>query len=238
MTHPDHRLPLVLVPGHMGTALSWHYQREALKSEREIIVPDRHYALPSIQEMAREIAATLPPRFDLAGWSMGGYIVLELYPLVRERVGRLILISTSARPEHEEAKARRAELLESVAADGLAVVWRRQFQRFVVDPSRLYEGFKERVIQDSVRLGEEVLRSQIKAISARRDTRGELGRIGCKTLVIGGREDVIIPVECAQEIADAVPHAALHVLDDVGHCLPWERPNLVNAIMHQFLSDA
>src|SRR6185312_4811229 len=64
--------PLVLIPGAMATAVAWRYQISAFRSTREVIVPDQHFALETIQAMAQDIAPRLPPFFDLVGWSMGG----------------------------------------------------------------------------------------------------------------------------------------------------------------------
>lgn len=50
--------------------------------------------------IARRILAEMLLRFALAGHSMGGYIILEMFRQAPERVARLALLNTSARPEN------------------------------------------------------------------------------------------------------------------------------------------
>jgi pimeloyl-ACP methyl ester carboxylesterase len=47
--------------------------------------------------IAQRILAAAPPRFALAGLSMGGYIALEIMRQAPERVAKLALLDTPAR---------------------------------------------------------------------------------------------------------------------------------------------
>ena len=59
--------------------------------------------------IARRILAEAPPRFALAGLSMGGYIALEMMRQAPERVAKLALLDTGARADTPEATAKRAQ---------------------------------------------------------------------------------------------------------------------------------
>src|SRR4051812_20905811 len=59
-------------------------------------------AIASMEAIARVVGA--PERFALAGLSMGGYAALAVMRLAPERVTRLALLDTSARPDTEEAR--------------------------------------------------------------------------------------------------------------------------------------
>ncbi len=54
--------------------------------------------------IARRILAEAPPRFALAGHSMGGYIAFEIMRQAPERVAKLALMNTQARPDTPEAE--------------------------------------------------------------------------------------------------------------------------------------
>ena len=231
----DHNLPLVLIPGFMGTALSWRYQMAFFRTHRQVIVPNQHYALTRISDMAHVVAATLPQCFDLVGWSMGGYIAFELYSIVATRIRRFILISTTARPETPMARAGRGELLRNIERDGIRAVYTREINRELTEPGRVDTAFKDALVTDIVTLGDQILRNQIDALVTRADSRSMLGQIDCDVLVLGGRKDLITPVECLEELAALMPRAALTILDDVGHCSPWEMPDDVNRLVEAFL---
>lgn len=232
---PQRSLPLVLIPGAMSSAVAWRYQIAEFASDREVLVPDRHFELHTIQAMAHDIAPRLPPLFDLAGWSMGGYVVFELYPLVRDRVRKLTLICTSARAESSEARERRADLLRVVEAHGIRSAYECQINTNLVAPLRLDPAFREEVVTETARLGERALRSQMGAMTARRDSRGSLRQISADTLVIGARHDIVTPAECSLEMASLLPCATLHIVESAGHCAPWEASEEINGVMRRFL---
>ena len=50
----------------------------------------------------------------------------------------------------------------------------------------------------------------------------ELKKIGCPTLVIGGKDDIFTPRWMAEEIAERIPGCDLHLYDNAGHAFHWE----------------
>ena len=86
----------------------------------------------SIGGIAERLLADAPPRFALAGISMGGYVTLEVMRQAPERVRGLALISTSARsdtPEQEASRRQQIDLTHAGKFDDLVeaafpVAWR------------------------------------------------------------------------------------------------------------------
>lgn len=69
--------------------------------------------------------ADAPDRFALAGVSMGGMVALEIMRIAPERVTRLALIGTNARPDTpEQAERRRATNAAMLQADDRAALAR------------------------------------------------------------------------------------------------------------------
>src|SRR5882724_255397 len=225
---------LVLIPGFMSTASAWHFQIDAFGRNRKIVIPDQHYSLTSIRDMATQIVERLPPSVDLVGWSMGGYIAIELYLLVRERVRKLVLIGTSARPENAKTLAGRAELLKSVESTGLRAAFMNQINLNLYDPARVDSAFIDSITHEIARLGEETLRNQLAALVSRRDVRPSLRQVACEALIVVGKHDAVAPPECSRELASLLPHASLAVVSEAGHCAPWERPKAVNSLLQAF----
>src|SRR3546814_4027429 len=62
--------------------------------------------------MAETVLAAMPPRFALAGLSMGGYVALEIMARAPERVTRLALLDTRFQTDSAEAAGRRRGLIE------------------------------------------------------------------------------------------------------------------------------
>lgn len=229
-------LPLVLIPGRMSTHVSWRYQIDGLGGERPIMLPGGHYDLSSIRDMAHSIARCLPERFDLAAWSMGGYILFELFPLIRHRINRLILVATSARPEDEATRAGRLRLLAETSQRGLAAVQRESLELVVENFTALETPFIDALHRSALQLGPDIQERQTWAIIGRRDNRDMLGSIDVETLMIVGENDRITPPDCAQEIARTIPSCQLRILPRTGHCPPYERPDEVNQLFRSFLN--
>ncbi len=55
------------------------------------------------------------------------------------------------------------------------------------------------------------------------------------TLVVAGRLDSTVGYAAAADLIDHYPHASLAVLDDAGHALPHEQPDLLRALIADWL---
>src|SRR5450631_3128727 len=99
-------LPLVLVPGLLCSARLYAAQVAALWPFGQVAVAD-HRRDADMAAIAARILANAPPRFALAGLSMGGYIAFAMMRLAPERIVKLALLDTSARPDTADSKAGR-----------------------------------------------------------------------------------------------------------------------------------
>lgn len=228
------RVPLVLVPGLVCDEDLFAPQVTALEGDHDVVVPDvRPHA--TIAEMATAVLAKAPERFALGGLSMGGYVVLEVLRQAPQRVERVALMDTSARPESAEQTARRQALLAAVAEHGfekaMLGLWPTE-----VAPSRVEDlALRERFLGMCRRAGADVLDRQVQAIVARDDSRPGLAEIDLPTLILCGRQDAVTPLDGHEEMARLVPHAQLVVLEDCGHLSTWEQPERVTAALRTWL---
>jgi proline iminopeptidase len=63
-----------------------------------------------------------------------------------------------------------------------------------------------------------------------------LDRIAVPTLVIAGREDFVFPPECQRELAAAIPHATLHLVEHAGHNPHEEQTQEVLRTIRKFIT--
>jgi 3-oxoadipate enol-lactonase len=75
---------------------------------------------------------------------------------------------------------------------------------------------------------------QMKA-NVTHDVRGQLNQITVPTLILVGKQDELTPPRMAKELKAEMPHAKLLVLEQGGHGLYWEVPNLFNKAVLDFL---
>ena len=69
---------LVLIPGLVCDEQVWQHQAEFLGDIADIIIPPVDKS-QTMFGLAEEVLATSPETFAVAGFSMGGYIAMEMY---------------------------------------------------------------------------------------------------------------------------------------------------------------
>jgi pimeloyl-ACP methyl ester carboxylesterase len=227
-------LPVVLIPGLLLTPQLYAPQLEALWADAPVLLAN-HTRADSMTELAGGILAQAPPRFALVGLSMGGYIAFEILRQAPERVARLALLDTAARPDTPDITAGRRTNMQLAQSGRLAEVVDGLIPR-LVHPSRVTDAPLLEVIR---RMGAQVgvagyLRQQA-AIIARPDSRPMLTDIRCPTLVLVGDADQLTPPERAQEIAAGVRGAELVIVPECGHLSTLERPELVTRALRSWL---
>ena len=102
---------LLLVPGLLCDPYLWSHQVDHLAEIAEVSVADITGG-ETMEELALEVLEHAPDRFALAGLSMGGYVANEIMRQAPDRVERLALLDTSGRPDTDEQKERRGQLIE------------------------------------------------------------------------------------------------------------------------------
>ena len=222
-----------MIPGLGSDAAVWRRTVVALGGEVHCLIGDTlsDGALPS---MARRILDQAPERFALAGVSMGGMVAMEVIRIAPERVTRLALIDTNARPDTISRKAGRyvANLFVGATGD-----FRRLAERSVaslVHPSAPQD-IRVELADMSVRVGAATYIRQNRAVSARGDLRPVLAGVAVPTAVIVGREDRLTPVALSQEIHSLTPGSTLHVIPDCGHLPPIEKPEVLAGLLSELL---
>ena len=88
---------IVLIPGALATPTLWYNQENHFNGKMNFHHVDVKNSY-SISDMAARFAQKSPDKFTLMGFSMGGYIALELFRYIPHKIDKLILINSSAKP--------------------------------------------------------------------------------------------------------------------------------------------
>lgn len=228
-------LPLVLVPGLLCSARLYGPQVAALWPFGPVQVADHRWD-DEVGAVARRILAEAPPCFALAGLSYGGYIAFEMVRQAPERIVRLALLDTSARPDTPEQTEGRRKLMAMAEASGLNRVSDLLLPRFL-HRNHLGDATLRGIVGAmATETGTPAFLRQQKAIMTRPDSRPTLATIKCPTLVLVGDGDELTPPALAQEIAAGIPGARLVVVPDCGHLSTIEKPEAVNAALADWLT--
>jgi pimeloyl-ACP methyl ester carboxylesterase len=228
-------LPTVLIPGLYATPRLYFAQLPALWRFGPVTVAD-HTRSGDLDTIARQILADAPPRFALAGLSMGGYLALSILRQAPERVERLALLDTAAIPDPEPTKELRRAAIALLEQERYEELVEQSFPN-LVHPSRVEDHGLRAVMLEMLRgTGAQAAIRQQTAIIDRPDARPDLGAIAVPTLVLVGDADRLTPPERAVELADGIPGARLVTVAECGHLSALERPDAVTDALVEWLA--
>lgn len=190
----------------------------------------------SFTDLAKDILAHAPPRFALAGLSMGGIAAMEIVRQASGRVSRLALMDTNPLAERADRAAERDAQIERVRAGGLRSVMRDEMK-----PNYLSDGPNTGRILDicmamAEALGEDVFADQSRALRERRDQRDTLRAVAVPTLILCGEDDSLCPLERHEMMRDLVPGARLAIIRAAGHLPVLEQPDRTNEVLREWLN--
>jgi pimeloyl-ACP methyl ester carboxylesterase len=236
-------IALVLIPGLMCDGAVWEPLLPALRPVAACQVVD-HGGASSITRMAKQVLAAAPPRFAVAGHSMGGRVALEVLRLAPARVLLLALMDTgykarSGGPAGEEEARKRQDLLAIARSQGVRAMASRWAQGMVA-PARLNDtALVEAIVSMFERKTADIFECQIQALLARPDATPVLASASMPTLVLCGREDSWAPLSQHEEIAAQLPgKVLLRVVENAGHMSTMEQPEAVAQAMLDWLGQA
>jgi pimeloyl-ACP methyl ester carboxylesterase len=230
----DNSMPILLVPGLVSSPRIYAPVVPALWRFGPVTVAN-HIRDDNMALIARRILAEAPPRFALAGHSMGGYIAFEIMRQAPERVAKLALINTQARSDTPEATDRRRGMIARATGGEYRAVLDELFPGFV-HPSRRDDASLRQLVYDmGDDVGPEAFVRQQMAVISRPDSRPILAAIKCPTLVLSGDEDNIIPNSLSVEMANNIHNAKLVILPNCGHLPQPEQPQATADVLVEWL---
>ncbi len=242
---------LCLIHGAGGNALSWIRQLEGLAGAARVIAID----LPGHGQSGGAPTRPTPPawvparvpgssidgyatavgafveraglgRVVLGGHSMGGAISQTLALARPDLIDGLILLGTGARLRVLPVAFER---LRADYAEGCAFL-----NSFAFSPGAA-EGLREGARVSMLMNRPEVTIGDFTACNSF-DLMDRIGGIKAPTLVICGLDDQLTPPKYSEFLAQRIPQARLTLVEQAGHYVHLEQPEIVNAQIRQFLA--
>lgn len=227
---PADRPCVVLLPGLLCDEAVWREQCAAL-AFADCVIPS-YGETDSLVGMAQGVLQTLPPRFSLAGHSMGGRVALEIARLVPGRVERLALLDSGISPAAqgeagERERDKRLALLAIAEAKGMRAMG-QQWASGMVHADRLGTPLFEEILDMIGRRTPAEFAAQIRALLGRPDATEVLADLSCPTLLVCGRQDAWSPLARHERMQQVNPGARLVVIEHSGHMSTMEQPAAVS----------
>ena len=193
-------------------------------------LPENHTTRDMARDQAQAMEALGIDKADVVGVSMGGMIAQHLAADYPEKVGKLVLVVTAARPNG---------LLEE-SVDEWMTQARRGDHTALMDSNlrRIYsEGYyrkNQKLIPIIGRLTRPASyeRFFLQAQACRSHNAWEsLSRITAPTFVMGGAQDKCLGGEASRELASRIPGAELKLYEQWGHGLYEEAEDFQDTVL-------
>jgi len=188
----------------------------------------------TMQGLAQAVLDTAPETFAIAGFSMGGYVALEVLRQAPGRVTRLAILDATSRGDTPEKTAGRHVAIAD-CEEGRFDDLLDRFIPNLLHPDRMSEPLADRVRAMGHRVGPELFAQRHRAMLTRTDGQDLLAACDIPVRAICGRSDALSSVQEHQEIADLAPRGRFSLVEDCGHMPPLERPQAATALLRDWL---
>jgi pimeloyl-ACP methyl ester carboxylesterase len=226
---------LVLLPGTLCDEKLWEHQLEHLTDVSNPIVCVLNHE-ETIEGMAERVLQKAPPRFALAGLSLGGIVAMEIIRQQPERVIRLALLDSNPTSPRPEQKKSWTELRELVEAGHFKQVVQQRLLPNLIHPSRQGDHMLVSTIMDMAEtIGPDYYLKQLHAVSVRSDYREGLRDITVPTLLLVGKDDTVCPPYLHEEMNALIKESQLVVVDHCGHLSSLEHPEAVTDALQNWM---
>lgn len=251
-----HPVSLVLVHGLAGCWQNWLENIPALARTRRVLaldlpgfghspMPDWDISVPAYGELVRDFCGALGlERVAVVGNSLGGFVAAEAVVANPGRFEKLALVS-AAGISHAKLRPEPAALAGRLAV-GLAPLAFSFQQRALRRPKLRHSAFRS-VFYKPGDLRPELIYEQylhghdrpafLPALTSLMgyDFIDSLAEVETPTLIVGGRNDLVVPPGDAVEYGQLLRNSETVILDRTGHCAQLERPVRFNRLLEAFL---
>jgi 3-oxoadipate enol-lactonase len=238
--------PSLLMTGDM-----WAAQAEHFSTGHQVILVDppgfgesQKLTTPfSFDDCARCIVDILDglgvQRTHFIGNSWGGMIGGTFAATYPDRIGSAVLMNCTASSAGARQKIEYGFLLRMAGLmGGIRPPLTRSVLKAFLGPTTfttrpdVVAFVRDTVQRVDVRSGRWAVRS---VVPARPDQRALLSRVTTPVMVVAGAEDATFPLPETIAMAEAIPGAAITVLEGVAHLAALENPEVVNALIGEFV---
>lgn len=240
--------PVVLLHPFPADHELWKPAAQALTSRYQLILPDLRghgdseagVGPATMQKHAADIIKVLNDagigKTPMAGVSVGGYALFELWRQDRSRISGLALFNTKAPADTPDARAGRLQSANDVLERGTEPFFEGMAQKLIGKTTR---ETRPDLVAGAMRMMRKMSAEDVAAVqrgmAERPDSVTTLKTINVPTLIVTGDEDTLTGISEAETMRQNIPGSQLKVIQRAGHYSPWEQPEEAGRLLRQFL---
>lgn len=229
--------PLVLLGGTLCNSRLWAPLLERLNVSAVICLSLTQSV--TAQGSARQLLSVLPPRFLLAGFSLGAIVALQIAANAPERLAGLALMSVNPLADRPENAATRRAAVQAAKPQGQGAWLSSALWHQYVAPGNL----SNRELHDTLCLmadetAPETFARQTEIAISRCDNRDALRELRCPVLILNGEYDPVCTPAHHQLAASCADHTVWATLKSAGHFFVLESPDNTAALLRQWIMES
>ncbi|NKM88135.1 alpha/beta fold hydrolase [Rhizobium laguerreae] len=225
---------LVTIPGIMSDARTWGAVAQAIKPQSTTVHAADTSLDATIEEMAARALVETDGDLVVLAHSMGGRVALEMGRQAPGRLRAMVLANTNTEGLGDHEIAQREARIAEANAD-MAAYARGWVPKVISAASQRKPDLVASIIKMVEDCAPEVQERQNRALIARPDATLSLHQLRFPVLLVTGSEDHLSSRVSNDEIATRLQDAEVRVIEDAGHLLPFEQPQVLSeTILHWF----
>ena len=244
--------PLLLIMGLGSDLTSWIFQIPEFSKKYQVIAfdnrgvgrtdaPDVPYSTAMMADDTTGLLDALGiEKAHVLGLSMGGFIAQELALKYPQRVKSLVLAATAAGPYSwaTHVLGIRIRLAQEGVKQETLITLRLSwlFTDKFFDNPEIVRTVTDIMLANPYPQPVHGYTRQFAAANEH-DTRDRIGQITAPTLVLVGKEDMLLPVKMSEDLAAGIPNSELVVLEGGGHGFLVEIAGRFNQAVMDFLTN-
>ncbi len=252
---PQTGIPVILIHGFSVPYFIWDPTFQALTSLGFYVLrydlfgrgfsdrPRLKYDLYLFVRQLRDLLDRLNfSQGNLIGLSMGGVIASAFTVQAPQRVSKLVLIDPIGTQPMPLNMLYKAALLPGISELLLGLIGH---EKMINGTGSVFYNIKDiKLLQHHIREQLQFKGFKRAILSTLRnrmldgfpDVYERLGKLHLPILLFWGRNDDTLPIEQSDQLLKLIPYAELQVVENSGHIPHYERPDIVNPILNQFLT--
>lgn len=241
--------PLLLIAGMASDSKSWQFILEEMRKHHTLILFDNRgcgrtvyqgkFTLLTIADDAVNLLDFLGyDKVDAVGHSMGGMILQEMALKYPERLKKIVFASSSPQLS-DKAKSILDELSDLWAqgidmADWFRIMFRNIFTKRALDNKKFMDAAIIFALAYPYPQSQQGFNDQVFAISAF-DKRDLISKIMHNTLIMSGKEDILIPAEESKALCRIGGQSEFILVEGAAHSIHAENPTTFSELLKKFL---
>ncbi len=195
----------------------------------------------TVQKLIRDVHVLLESEgitsAAFVGCSLGGYMLYEYWKKYPQEMKAIALICSKPQPDAEANRERRQQWMRDARKPGGLAKFFDIMADTLMGPTCLQRHPKKRVAARAMMnsMSMESMLAVQQGLILRPDSVPTLETIRVPLCAIAGGEDISSMPEQMRVIAEKIPQAEFHLIEDAGHFAPFEQPEKVAEILGRFL---